>query len=75
MIVDLLRNDISRSCQAGSVKVPELFAIESFPAVHHLVSTVEGTLSEDKDATDLLRGAFSWGLDNWRTQNTCDGNY
>ena len=61
MIVDLLRNDISRSCQAGSVKVPELFAIESFPAVHHLVSTVEGTLSEDKDATDLLRGAFPGG--------------
>jgi para-aminobenzoate synthetase component 1 len=61
MIVDLLRNDISRSCQAGTVKVPELFAIESFPAVHHLVSTVEGVLSTDKDATDLLRGAFPGG--------------
>lgn len=61
MIVDLLRNDISRSCQAGSVKVPELFTIESFPAVHHLVSTVEGTLSKNKHATDLLRGAFPGG--------------
>ena len=61
MIVDLLRNDISRSCQAGSVKVPKLFDIESFPAVHHLVSTVEGTLSSDKYATDLLRGAFPGG--------------
>ncbi|WP_246143375.1 aminodeoxychorismate synthase component I [Colwellia echini] len=61
MIVDLLRNDISRSCQAGSVKVPSLFAIESFPAVHHLVSTVEGILSTDKHATDLLRGAFPGG--------------
>jgi len=61
MIVDLLRNDISRSCQAGSVKVPKLFDIESFPAVHHLVSTVEGTLSSDKHATDLLRGAFPGG--------------
>lgn len=61
MIVDLLRNDISRSCQAGTVKVPELFAIESFPAVHHLVSTVEGSLSVEKDATDLLRGAFPGG--------------
>ena len=61
MIVDLLRNDISRSCQAGSVKVPKLFDIESFPAVHHLVSTVEGVLSSDKHATDLLRGAFPGG--------------
>ena len=61
MIVDLLRNDISRSCQAGSVKVPKLFDIESFPAVHHLVSTVEGLLSNDKHATDLLRGAFPGG--------------
>ena len=61
MIVDLLRNDMSRSCLAGSVKVPKLFDIESFPAVHHLVSTVEGTLSSDKHATDLLRGAFPGG--------------
>ncbi|PKG86064.1 aminodeoxychorismate synthase, component I [Colwellia sp. 75C3] len=61
MIVDLLRNDISRSCQAGTVKVPKLFDIESFPAVHHLVSTVEGILSSDKHATDLLRGAFPGG--------------
>ena len=61
MIVDLLRNDISRSCQPGTVKVPKLFDIESFPAVHHLVSTVEGTLAKNKHATDLLRGAFPGG--------------
>lgn len=61
MIVDLLRNDISRTCIAGSVKVPKLFAIESFPAVHHLVSTIEGDLNAKFQATDLLRGAFPGG--------------
>ena len=45
----------------GSVKVPKLFDVESFPAVHHLVSTVVGKLSDDKKATDLLRGAFPGG--------------
>lgn len=61
MIVDLLRNDISRACIVGSVKVPKLFDVESFPAVHHLVSTVVGQLAEDKNALDLLRGAFPGG--------------
>jgi len=61
MIVDLLRNDISKVCKPSSVIVPTLFAIESFPAVHHLVSTVEGELSEKYSTTDLLRGAFPGG--------------
>jgi len=61
MIVDLLRNDLSKSCRPGSVKVPELFAIESFPAVHHLVSTVEGQLAEGKNSLELLQGAFPGG--------------
>ncbi|WP_420794527.1 aminodeoxychorismate synthase component I [Thalassomonas haliotis] len=61
MIVDLLRNDISKTCQPGSVQVPKLFDIESFPAVHHLVSTVEGELAQGFDGTDLLRGAFPGG--------------
>lgn len=61
MIVDLLRNDISKVCRAGSVNVPSLFSIESFPAVHHLVSTVEGTLDNHYNASDLLRAAFPGG--------------
>ena len=61
MIVDLLRNDISKVCLAGSVVVPELFAIESFPAVHHLVSTVEGELAHEYSNTDLLTAAFPGG--------------
>ena len=61
MIVDLLRNDISKVCKPTTVVVPKLFEIESFPAVHHLVSTVEGVLAEDQNASDLLRGAFPGG--------------
>lgn len=61
MIVDLLRNDLSKSCAAGSVDVPELFSIQSFAAVHHLVSTVTGNLADNKTPLDLLRGAFPGG--------------
>jgi para-aminobenzoate synthetase component 1 len=61
MIVDLLRNDISKVCKPNSVRVPKLFDIESFPAVHHLVSTVEGELAAQYNANDLLRGAFPGG--------------
>ena len=61
MIVDLLRNDISKVCIPGSVLVPKLFDIESFPAVHHLVSTVVGQIDEKYDATDLLRASFPGG--------------
>lgn len=61
MIVDLLRNDLSRNCQPGSIEVPQLFAIESFPAVHHLVSTVTGTLADNSHPLGLLRDAFPGG--------------
>jgi para-aminobenzoate synthetase component 1 len=61
MIVDLLRNDLGRSCRIGSVKVPELFSLESYPNVHHLVSSVTGLLADDKDALDLIAGSFPGG--------------
>ncbi|MCQ4289397.1 aminodeoxychorismate synthase component I [Pseudomonas stutzeri] len=61
MIVDLLRNDLGRSCEIGTVRVPELFSLESYPNVHHLVSGVSGTLAADKDALDLLAGSFPGG--------------
>lgn len=61
MIVDLLRNDIGRVAVAGSVRVPELFVVEPFPAVHHLVSTITATLPDALKATDLLRACFPGG--------------
>ena len=61
MIVDLLRNDLGRTCRIGSVKVPELFSLESYPNVHHLVSAVTGELADGKDALDLIADSFPGG--------------
>ena len=61
MIVDLLRNDIGRNCTPGSIRVDRLFELESYPAVHHLVSTIGGELLPERNALDLLRDSFPGG--------------
>lgn len=61
MIVDLLRNDISKVCEDHSIDVPLLCGIETFSGVHHLVSTITGTLRADKTPVDLLQACFPGG--------------
>lgn len=61
MIVDLLRNDLGKNCIPGSIKVPALFELESYPNVHHLVSTITGTIANNKTALDVFEGCFPGG--------------
>ncbi len=58
MIVDLLRNDISRVTQAGSVKVPQLFTVETYPTIHQMISIVEGQLRDGLGPVDVIRALF-----------------
>ncbi len=61
MIVDLVRNDLARCCEQGSVAVKELYGIYTFPQVHQMISTVSGTLARDRKFTDALRYTFPMG--------------
>jgi len=61
MVVDLVRNDLSKVCLQGSVEVTELFGIYSFPQVHQMISTVEGTLDHSNQFTDIIKACFPMG--------------
>jgi para-aminobenzoate synthetase component 1 len=61
MIVDLLRNDLGRSCVPGSIHVDRLFEVQSLPTVHHLVSTISGELRHERGPAQLLRDSFPGG--------------
>lgn len=61
MIVDLLRNDLGKTCVPGSIQVDNLFELQSFETVHHLVSTITGQLKPTDDALSLLKGCFPGG--------------
>ena len=61
MIVDLVRNDLARSCEKGSIQVDELFGIYTFPQVHQMISTVSGTLQPGRPFTDAIKYSFPMG--------------
>ena len=61
MIVDLLRNDLSKVCETGSIIVPEILKLESFLKVHHLTSVIRGKLKKDKNWIDLLKSCWPGG--------------
>jgi para-aminobenzoate synthetase component 1 len=61
MIVDLVRNDLAKSCEAGSVKVEELFKVYTFSQVHHLISTISGKLNDNLSVVDAIKNAFPMG--------------
>ena len=61
MVVDLVRNDLSRVCLPSSVQVDELFSVHTFPHLHHMISTISGKLRHDKTFADIIRATFPMG--------------
>src|SRR3546814_4255914 len=61
MIVDLLRNDLTRVARPGSVKAPRLFAVETYPTIHQMVSDVTAEIAARRDAVDVIEALFPCG--------------
>ncbi|MBI2730941.1 MAG: anthranilate synthase component I family protein [Sphingobacteriales bacterium] len=61
MVVDLVRNDLSKVCKEGTVKAEELFAVYTYPQVYQMISTISGELKEDVSFTDIIRSTFPMG--------------
>tara|TARA_B100001142_G_scaffold116297_1_gene118521 strand:- start:4935 stop:6137 length:1203 start_codon:yes stop_codon:yes gene_type:complete len=61
MIVDLLRNDLGKICKIGSIKVRDLYAIKSFPTVHHMVTKILGQIKDDISETEIIKAMFPGG--------------
>ncbi len=61
MVVDLVRNDLSRICKEGTVAVSELMGLYSFPQVHQMISTIKGTVNDDSSFTDIIKATFPMG--------------
>lgn len=61
MVVDLVRNDLSKVCKQGTVKVEELFGVYSFPQVHQMISTISGEVREEVDVVDVIKATFPMG--------------
>ncbi len=75
MIVDLIRNDLARVAEPGSVAVPALFEVETYPTVLAMTSTVTADLAAGRDAVDVLEALFPCGSINRRPEDTGDGDY
>lgn len=61
MVVDLVRNDLSKICKKGTVRVEELFGLYSFPQVHQMISTISGELEEETNFADIIKASFPMG--------------
>lgn len=61
MVVDLVRNDLAKICEEGSVKVDELYGIYSFPQVHQMISTISGEIKKDVSFADIIQATFPMG--------------